>query len=204
MENRKSGSTEFNPSSAAKSPDFKVGEEIPGLATHTRSRQPVLDVEYAKNSLFSNQASLYPVSTAVQKACVGMGAAFIAIGLLGFGIPGFFGTHLSATHNWIHILSGIAALYVGLKKSPLVANRFALGFGTVYGLLGLAGFAFGNPGLMSMPMMEETDRFLLPLVRGQFELGTNDHILHLIIAAVFVIPAIQAFRRGNHYSGTRY
>lgn len=196
METKKSGITERHSSSS----DFKVGETTPGLATNSRSRPLALDPEYAKNSMLSTRTSLYPITTVVQKICIGMGTGFIAVGLVGFGIPGFFGTHLSPTHNWVHILSGVAALYFGMKKSPPVANRFSVIFGAVYGFLGLAGFIFGSPGLISMPMMEETDRFLLPLARGQFELGTNDHILHLIIGAIFLIPAIQAYRRGNRYT----
>lgn len=43
-----------------------------------------------------------------------LGAGFVLIGLIGFLAPGFLHTHLSLTHNFIHLVSGAAALYFGL------------------------------------------------------------------------------------------
>jgi hypothetical protein len=176
-----------------------ANDEMPGLyAPSPKSGRST------KSTIFNSPILSMPVNTPVQKICIGMGAAFIALGLIGFGIPTFFGAHLSAAHNWIHTLSGVAALWVGLRKSAYVANRFATIFGSVYGLLGLGGFIFGRPGLVSMPFIAESDRFLLPLIRGRLEFGTNDHVLHLIIGAVFLIPALNDSKRRKHEATKAY
>ncbi len=53
----------------------------------------------------------------IRTVLVIMGAAFILIGLVGFVSDNFAGTHLTLTHNLIHLVSGAASLYFGLKGS---------------------------------------------------------------------------------------
>lgn len=58
-------------------------------------------------------------------------------------------------------------------------------FGVLYGLLGIVGFACG-PGditMMSAPMATE---HLLRLIPGVLELGTQDHVIHVILGATFL------------------
>src|SRR5687767_12847220 len=69
-----------------------------------------------------------------------LGIVFILVGLIGFAAPGLLGAHLSTAHNVIHLVSGAAALYLGLKGSLSAARMFCLVFGAVYLLLGVAGF----------------------------------------------------------------
>ena len=116
-----------------------------------------------------------------------LGAAFLLVGLLGFVVPGLLGTHLSMTHNVVHLVSGALSLYLGLKGTLSAARLFCLVFGAVYGLLGIAGFLAGGPGTVSpgMPGMESDD-FLLKVIPGMLELGTADHILHIVLGAIYI------------------
>jgi uncharacterized membrane protein HdeD (DUF308 family) len=126
-----------------------------------------------------------------QKVCVGLGWAFILIGVLGFIIPGFMGMHLGVAHNAIHLLSGVMALMAGLSEKPKSAYLFSLWFGSIYGLLGVAGFLFGKMAFPSMGYMLHEDRFLLSVIPGALEFGTNDHIIHILIAAAFLLPNLK-------------
>jgi len=94
-------------------------------------------------------------------------------GLLGFIAPGFMGMHLSAAHNVVLLLSGALAIYFGLMATQAAGRTFCLVFGTVYGVLGLAGFVAGGAGYT----------FTIP---GALVLGTMDHLVHLIFGAVFL------------------
>jgi len=104
------------------------------------------------------------------------GALLIAVGLLGFGVPGFLGMHLTALHNVLLLLSGTGAIYFGLKATPPAARAFCLVFGTLYGLLGLAGFVVGGIA----------NTFTITIIPGALVLGTMDHAAHLILGSIFV------------------
>ena len=118
-----------------------------------------------------------------------LGVAFLLVGAVGFVSPGFMGTHLSMTHNMIHLVSGIVSLYFGRGGTSAGARAFCLAFGVVYGLLGIAGFAAGTPGTPSMAGMPADDR-LLRVIPGALELGTNDHVLHVVLAAAYILAAL--------------
>src|ERR1041385_697074 len=77
-----------------------------------------------------------------------MGTLFVVIGIAGFVSPGLGGTHLSVTHNVIHLVSGALALWFGLKAPPKSARTFSWIFALVYGLLGVAGMIFGQPAAL--------------------------------------------------------
>jgi hypothetical protein len=102
------------------------------------------------------------------------GAFLVLLGLVGFVVPGFLGMHLSALHNVLHLLSGAAAIYFGLKTSEAAGRTFCVVFGALYGLLGLAGFVAGGPD------------FTFTIIPGALVLGTMDHLVHLILGAVFL------------------
>lgn len=115
-----------------------------------------------------------------------IGAVFILVGLVGFVAPGFLGAHLSLAHNLIHLVSGAVALYFGLKGTLPSARLFCIVFGIVYGLLGVAGFVAGRQGTPSMPNMAPDAR-LLSVIPGTLELGTVDHVIHLLVGILFLI-----------------
>ncbi len=103
-----------------------------------------------------------------------LGVAFILVGIIGFISPGFLGTHLSLTHNLVHIISGAVALYFGLAGSLSGARLFCIVFGAVYLLLGVVGFLLGTG----------PDRMFNVAV---LHLGTMDHLIHIALGAIFLI-----------------
>jgi len=102
------------------------------------------------------------------------GAFLVVVGLLGFAAPGFLGMHLSPLHNVVHLLSGAAAIYFGMIATPTAARTFCQVFGAVYALIGLAGFVAGGPD------------YTFTIIPGALILGTMDHLVHLILGAIFL------------------
>lgn len=116
-----------------------------------------------------------------------LGVVFILVGIIGFIVPGFLGTHLSLAHNLVHIISGAVALYFGLAGSVSGARAFCLLFGVVYLCLGLVGYLMGTQGVISAGMHGMSpDPKLLKIIPGQLELGQMDHILHILLGVVFL------------------
>jgi hypothetical protein len=111
-----------------------------------------------------------------KRICTVLGVVFLLVGLAGFAVPGVLGMHLSLAHNVVHLVSGAAALYLGLKGSEDAARSFCWVFGAVYLLLGLAGFVAGDG----------PDR-MLAVIPGQLELGTVDHVVHVLFGAIFLV-----------------
>jgi hypothetical protein len=140
---------------------------------------------YDRDSGFQNGRS---IKTPVQKVCLGIGVVFIVIGLAGILMPGLMGMHLSLTHDLIHLVSGALALWVGNSNLPSRAYTFCIVFGSVYGLLGLAGFIIGTPGYPGVGHME-ADQNLLRIIPNVFEVGTIDHIFHIMLSAVLLFTA---------------
>jgi uncharacterized protein DUF4383 len=113
----------------------------------------------------------------IKKTATIGGIVLIGAGLLGFLAPGLMGMHLTAAHNLVHLVSGALALYFGLKGTVAGARTFCIAFGALYGLLGLVGFVAGGAD------------HTLTLIPGQLVLGTMDHLVHLIVGAVFMVVA---------------
>lgn len=111
----------------------------------------------------------------IKKTATIGGIVLIGAGLLGFLAPGLMGMHLTAAHNLVHLVSGALALYFGLKGTVAAARTFCIAFGALYGLLGLVGFVAGGAD------------HTLTLIPGQLVLGTMDHVVHLIVGAVFMV-----------------
>ena len=111
----------------------------------------------------------------VTKTATFGGALLVVVGLLGFIAPGFMGMHLSALHNVMVLLSGVVAIYFGLMATQATGRTFCLVFGAMFGLLGLAGFAAGG-----------TD-YTFTIIPGALVLGTMDHLVHLILGAIFLL-----------------
>ena len=109
-----------------------------------------------------------------------LGAAFVLVGIVGFIAPDLMGMHLSVAHNIVHLVSGALALYFGLAGTYTAARSFCIVFGVVYGLLGILGFAMGSPG---------PDR-MLTVIPDQLMLGRMDHIVHIVLGALFLIAGM--------------
>ena len=118
-----------------------------------------------------------------------LGVLFILVGLIGFVAPGLLGAHLSTAHNLVHLISGAVSLYFGLKGTLAGARLFCIVFGLVYGLLGVAGFLLGGEGQHTIAGISHggTDSRLLSVIPGALEFATMDHIIHLLLAAIYLI-----------------
>ena len=108
--------------------------------------------------------------------CTLLGIVFILAGLVGFAAPGLLGAHLTPAHNVVHLVTGALALYLGLKGSLSAAKMFCLIFGAVYLLLGVVGFAVGTG-----------DERMFHVIAGTLEFGTVDHVIHVLLGAIFLI-----------------
>lgn len=111
-----------------------------------------------------------------------MGVVFLLVGLAGFVMPLMLGAHPSPAHNVIHLASGAASLYLGLKGTLSAAKTFEFAFGGFYLLLGLAGFVLGTSNGEHASM--------LALIPGLLEFGQMDHIFHIIIGAAYLAGAL--------------
>ena len=121
-----------------------------------------------------------------------LGVVFILVGILGFLAPGLMGMHLSLAHNLVHIISGALALYFGFAATLSAARLFCIIFGVVYGLLGIAGFLLGGTaahGVGGVPASHHgaTDSRLWAVLPGTLELATMDHIVHILLAVLFLV-----------------
>lgn len=103
-----------------------------------------------------------------------VGVVFIAVGIVGFFSPNLLGAHLGKTHNVVHLVSGAISLYLGTKGSLAAARQFCIVFGLIYGLLGVVGYLAGTgpEHMLDLPKLM---------------LGTRDHIIHIVIAVLYLI-----------------
>lgn len=101
--------------------------------------------------------------------CIVMGVVFLIVAAWGF-IDGqrVLIFHVNAAHNAVHLISGIGALACGLAGGK-AARVFCLVFGAVYGLVAILGFLD------------------VPAVNDLLHLNDADDVLHLVIAAVFLV-----------------
>src|SRR5262245_51833360 len=109
------------------------------------------------------------------------GFALVAAGLAGFAEPMLLGMHLTPVHNIIHIVSGVLALYFGFI-APGGARGFAIAFGSIYLLLGFAGFA--APNLVAAAIGHD----------GMVNAGAlmPDNVVHIVLGGVFLATGFAA------------
>jgi hypothetical protein len=117
-----------------------------------------------------------------------LGIGFLLVGIVGFLAPDILGMHLTLAHNIVHLVTGAVSLWLGLKGSASAAKTFCLVFGLVYLLLGVAGFVAGKG-----------EEKMLELLPGQLMFGRMDHIVHILLGAIYAIggfgtPAVAARR----------
>jgi hypothetical protein len=121
-----------------------------------------------------------------------LGILFILIGIVGFFDHNFAGTHLSLVHNLIHIGSGALALYFGIVGTPVRAKLFVLVFGAFYLGLGVIGmwWAESHPSTLHGEAAMGSTGNMFKIIPGILELGTVDHILHILIGLLFIFGGI--------------
>ncbi|MFM6926844.1 MAG: DUF4383 domain-containing protein [Bdellovibrio sp.] len=131
--------------------------------------------------------------TYAREVCMVLGVLLLSVGFVGMVVDDFLMLHLSYVHNVIHIVSGALAIWFGVR-SETSAKRFAYLFGFVYTLLGVLGFVVGVHGMATLGEIKEDD-FLWIISPEKFELGTNDHIVHLLIGIIFLASGLIMFKR---------
>ena len=112
--------------------------------------------------------------------CKLLGLVLLLVGIIGFFSPNLLGAHLGTTHNAVHIVSGLIALYFGFAASLSAARGFCLAFGAIYLLLGVVGFIMGDAA---------NDR-MLSINAINLMLGTRDHAIHILLGVLFLIGAL--------------
>ncbi|HEX6083693.1 MAG TPA: DUF4383 domain-containing protein [Thermoanaerobaculia bacterium] len=105
-----------------------------------------------------------------------LGIGFLLVGIVGFIAPTILGMHLTLAHNIVHLVTGAVSLWLGLKGTASTARTFCIVFGLVYLLLGVAGFVMGTG-----------DEKMLELLPGQLMFGRMDHIVHVLLGAIYLI-----------------
>jgi hypothetical protein len=137
--------------------------------------------------------------------CKLLGIVFILVGIVGFLAPGLLGMHLSLAHNLVHIISGALALYFGYAGSLSGARLFCIVFGIVYLLLGVVGFLAGGSGAHTVAGVPAThhgsgDSSLFAALPGTLELGSMDHIVHLLLGIVFLVGGFMTRADVHHHA----
>jgi hypothetical protein len=103
-----------------------------------------------------------------------LGVVLLLVGVCGFtSYLDFLGAHLgpmNATHNLVHIVSGVLALYFGFAGSSSSAKAFCQLFGLVYLGLGVIGLAMGELNIPVIKLM----------------LGKVDHLIHILLGVFFL------------------
>src|SRR5437879_11265 len=110
-----------------------------------------------------------------------LGVIFVLLGILGFINRDLMGMHLSNAHNWLHLISGIVALYFGTVADLRQARNFDYTFGVLYLLLGFFGFILGRPATTVVSgglAGTAADSRLWRVIPGTLELGSADHTVH--------------------------
>jgi uncharacterized membrane protein HdeD (DUF308 family) len=109
-----------------------------------------------------------------KSVCKLLGIVLLIVGLLGFThLLDPLGAHVGpnhATHNLVHIVSGVLALYFGFAGSLSGAKMFCLVFGAVYLALGLIGLAKGTLDIPALKLV----------------LGQVDHLIHIVVGVGFL------------------
>lgn len=118
----------------------------------------------------------------LSKAAKIFGAVMILVGILGF-VPGLAPNghllgvfHINTAHNFVHILTGAVALWVGYV-SEHASKLFFLTFGIIYGLVAILGFI-------------AVDRPVLGFIANNIA----DAWLHVAIAAVSIVLGLMPER----------
>ena len=111
-----------------------------------------------------------------RRVCQIFGIGFLFLGIAGFFAPDALGAHLNVANNVVHLLTAAAALYFGFWATVDQAEVFSYIFGTLYGVLGVAGFMLGSP-----------DGRILEV--GPLMLGSVDHAIHVLAGSVFMAAA---------------
>jgi hypothetical protein len=131
--------------------------------------------------------------TFAQETSVFIGTSLVVVGFIGFVVDNLMGMHLSYAHNLIHLVGGALLVWFGFKNERQ-AKKCSLVLGSFYGVLGVLGFIVGTPGMPTVGSLIRDDSLWL-ISPEHLELGSRDHVVHLIVAAALLGGALFKFRR---------
>ena len=115
-------------------------------------------------------AHYLPYPSMTKKLILVLGVILLAVGVLGFWnnpVLGLFA--VDTLHNIVHIATGLIAIAFAMKGEAS-ARTFARIFGVIYAITAIAGFTLSTDGK----------------ILGILTADANDHILHLLLALVFL------------------
>ncbi len=112
-----------------------------------------------------------------------LGVVFVLVGLAGFAKHDLLRAHLNATHNIVHLVSGVLALYFGFAGSMKSAKGFCIVFGIIYLLLAVAGW-FAGAGAEHMWSV------------ASLELGKPDHLINAVLGIIFLAGGLMTKGEG--------
>ena len=122
--------------------------------------------------------------------CKLVGAVLLLVGIVGFISRDVGGTHLTNVHNAVHLVSGALALYFGFAGTLSGARMFAIVFGAVYLLLGVAGFFAGHEGTPTAGVPGPPSSHMMKVMEGNLELGSRDHAIHILVGLLFLVGGL--------------
>jgi hypothetical protein len=101
----------------------------------------------------------------LKRIAVAFGFVFLLVGVLGF-VPGITRDghllgifHVNPAHNFVHLLTGAAAIACGLTSAHAAQLFFRI-FGIVYGLVAVLGFVAGDQPLLGIIANNRADAWL--------------------------------------------
>ncbi len=133
--------------------------------------------------------------TPAQMYALAFGATLLLVGLIGFAVNSDFDTgngiqgddliifEVNGIHNLVHIASGLLGL--ALFRRNDTARAYALGFGAVYLLVTIIGFADGKD------------------VLGLIPVNGADNVLHLLIALLGIGAGLASPADNRSHATTR-
>jgi hypothetical protein len=124
----------------------------------------------------------------LQRLNLSMGLLLLLLTIVGVLRSDFMGLHLSLLHNTIHLMTGLVALWGGLANSKR-GFYVGVGLGAFYAMMGLMGMFLGSPGYPSVGA-QQGDQNLFKVLPNLLELGTIDHLFHLLFSAVFLFTVL--------------
>jgi hypothetical protein len=124
-----------------------------------------------------------------QTVSIAVGCFLMLIGLSGILNPAFMGLHLPPMHSAVLVGGGCLSIWSGIVDDSHKAYLSNLGLGIFFALNAIAGWILGEPGQPQVGH-DARDQLLVKIAPGFIELGLVDHILHTVLAIVFVSGAI--------------
>ena len=122
-----------------------------------------------------------------KSAALLVGVIFLAVGILGFVDNPIVGEsenaifHADATHNYVHIASGVLFILIALA-APTAITGFMILFGIVYLLLGIIGIVnFGTDGFGKL--------------FGILNVNGADNLLHIGLGVLILVLGLSGRRR---------